>query len=162
MAILEPMRRGAEEFVDALGEKWDWLRERGASALTRFRTREDDPARPPLRRGEAWGLLASDVAETDDEVVVRLEAPGLEEKDFSVTTVGDELIVRGEKRMERDAQEADWHGLEAAYGGFERRIPLPCRVAADRARAGHRNGVLMLRMPKTPDHQPRQISVQAS
>jgi HSP20 family protein len=163
-AIFEPLRRGAEELIDTVGEGWDWLRERGDAALTRFRrTREDEDAAPPLARsGDSWGLLASDVAETDDEVVVRIEAPGLEEKDFSVCVVADRLLVRGRKRFERQEQGAHYHLFESAYGAFERTFALPCEVDADRAQARYRRGVLTVRLPRSERSRRRRIQVEAA
>lgn len=165
MAIFEPLRRSAEGFIDTLGEGWDWLRDRSASALTRFRRArddDDDPTLPATLRGDSWGLLASDVAETDDEVVVRIEAPGLEEKDFSVSVFGDQLVVRGEKRFEREERQAQYHLFESAFGAFERRLPLPCAVDPDRAEARYRNGVLHVRLPRCEDAKRRRIRVEAA
>jgi HSP20 family protein len=164
LTIFEPLRRGAEEFIDSLGEGWDWLRERGGAALTRFRrTREDEESSVPgTWRGDSWGLLASDVAETDDEVVVRIEAPGLEEKDFSVQVLGGHLFVRGHKRFERQEQKAHYHLFESAYGAFERAFALPCEVEADRARATYRRGVLTIRLPRSERSRRRRIQVKAA
>ncbi len=164
MTILEPLRRGAEEFIDTLGEGWDWLRNRSASALTRFRPgREGGEADlPALARGDGWGLLASNVAETDDEVIFRIEAPGLDEKDFSVSVVSGQLLVRGQKRYEREDERAHYHLFESAYGSFERWFELPCAVDAERAKARYRNGVLTVRMPRTEAAKRRHIHVKAA
>ena len=164
MGILEPLRRGAEEFIDTLGDGWDRLRERSASALTRFRrtgSEDEEDVLPALPRGDRWGLLAANVAETDDEVVVRVEAPGLEEKDFSVSVASDQLVVRGEKRLERESQEAEYHLFESAYGAFERRFRLPCPVVGDRAEARYRNGVLTVRLPRAEHARRKRIAVKA-
>lgn len=164
MAFFEPLRRGAEEVLDTLGEGWDWLRDRSASALTRFRGthREEDRDLPASLRGDQWGLLATDIAETDDEVVVRVEAPGLEDKDFSVTVVAGQLVIRGEKRFERQDQNANYHLFESAYGAFERRLPLPCAVESDRADARYRNGVLTIRLPRAEGARRKRIRVNAA
>ena len=163
MALLEPLRRGAEGFVDTLSEGWDRLRERSAEALTRFRgtQNEADSALPELARGDRWGLLSADIAQTDDDVVVRVEAPGLEEKDISVIVVNDCLTVRGEKHFEREDRNAEYHLFESAYGAFERRFPLPCAVKSERAKARYRNGVLTVRMPRAEHVKRKQIRVTA-
>jgi HSP20 family protein len=162
MTVFEPLRRGAEGFIDTLGEGWDWLRKHGAAALTRFQRSRDDDASLPEWRGDSWGLLASDVAETDEEVVVRIEAPGLEEKDFSLTVTAGRLIVRGHKHFEREQQRAHYHLFESAYGAFERSFPLPCRVDADRARARYRRGVLTVRLPRAEQDRRRRIQVKSA
>jgi HSP20 family protein len=163
LAMLEPLRRGAEEIVDTLSEGWDRLRERSASALTRFRSsgEDKDAALAGLGRGDRWGLLSADIAETDDDVVVRVEAPGLEEKDFSVTVVDGQLVVRGEKRFEREDKKAEYHLFESAYGAFERRLPLPCSVKSDQAKARYRNGVLTVRLPRAEHAKRKRIRVTA-
>ncbi len=161
MAIFEPLRRGAEELIETLGDGWQWLRDRGASALTRFRD-DDVPDGPLASRADSWGLLASEVAETDDEIVVRVEAPGLDEKDISVTVVSGQLVVRGRKRFEREDRGARYHLFESAYGAFERRLALPCAVDADRARAHYRSGVLTIRLPRAARDGRRRIEIRAA
>lgn len=159
MAILDPIRRGAEELADTLSEGWEWLRKRSARALTRFRARDDEEDLPVSLRGDRWGLLAADVAELDDEVVVRVEAPGLEERDFSVSVVDGQLVVRGEKRFERTARHARYHLFESAYGAFERRFALPCEVDEAGARARYRSGVLTVRLPRSEHDRRKRIPV---
>jgi len=164
MQFLEPIRRSAAELVDTIGDGWDWLRDRSASALTRFRGSRADGSEsvPGAVQGDSWGLLASDIARTDDELVVRIEAPGLEEKDFSVSVVSGNLVVRGEKRFEREDRQAHYYLLESAYGAFERRLPLPCDVDADRAEARYRNGVLTVRLPRSENDRRKRIAVEAA
>jgi len=163
MAILDPLRRGAEGLMESLGEGWERLRERSASALTRFRRRkDDDDSLPAVAAGDGWGLLAADVAETDDEVIVRIEAPGMDEDDFSISVESDTLVVRGEKRFERETQEAEYHLFESAYGAFERRFVLPCAVDADGAKAKYRRGVLTIRLPRAERAKRRRILVKSA
>ncbi len=161
MTIFEPIRRGAEAFIDTLGEGREWLRDRSASAITRFRrTEEQDDT--PLARGDSWGLLAADLAETDDEVVVRIEAPGLEQKDFSISVDEGELVVQGQKRFERENRTAHYHLIESAYGAFTRRFSLPCEVDSEGASAKYRSGVLTVRLPRSSRSRRRRIQVEAA
>lgn len=164
MQIMEPIRRGAGELIDTLSEGWDWLRSRSASALTRFTGSDDvdDASIPRSVRGTSWGLLTSDMAETDEEIVVRVEAPGLDEKDLSVVVEAGALVVRGQKRFEREDRRAEYVLLESAYGAFERRLALPCAVDADRAEAKYRNGVLTVRLPRSEEDRRRRIRVEAA
>jgi HSP20 family protein len=90
-----------------------------------------------------------DVRETDEEVLVLAEIPGLEEKDFELSLTAEELTLRGEKRGERE-EKGSLHRLERSYGAFERTISLPCEVEADKASATYRNGVLNVTLPKAP------------
>lgn len=167
MAWLDPIRRGADNLYESLSEGWDWLRQRGASALTRFRPGDEDQVQGlPVSEGDglrrdAWGLLASSVAATDGEVIAQIEAPGMKPGDFSLLVDDDELIVRGTKRMDREEKNARYHLVETAYGRFERRIPLPCEVDADRARATYERGVLHVRLPRAEKAHGQRIRVQA-
>jgi len=90
---------------------------------------------------------------------VRLEAPGLEREDFDIEVFEDTLIIRGEKRLTRERNEGRYHVLECAYGRFERAIPLPAEVEADRASARYRNGVLRIELPKTASQRRHHIEV---
>jgi HSP20 family protein len=106
---------------------------------------------------------AVDVRETDTDVRVEVELPGLTEKDFDVTVEGDVLTVRGEKHAERESKERGYQWSERTYGTFRRTIGLPAEVQADAANATYKNGVLSVVLPKTPEAQrrSRKIEVQA-
>jgi HSP20 family protein len=90
-----------------------------------------------------------DVRETDDEVLVTAEIPGLEEKDFELSLSAEALTIRGEKRHQHE-EKGSVHRFERSYGAFERTLPLPCEVEADKASATYRNGVLSVTLPKAP------------
>lgn len=90
-----------------------------------------------------------DLRETDEEVLVTAEMPGLEEKDFELTLAEGVLILKGEKRHEHE-EKGEVHRLERSYGAFQRTVPLPCEVEAEKARAEYRNGVLTVTLPKAP------------
>jgi HSP20 family protein len=160
MALLDPIRRGAGELYESLGEGWDWLRRRGAAALTRFHPSEDERSIEAVPGGDRWGLLASSVAEMEDEVVVKVEAPGMESADFTILVDEGSLVVRGEKRVDREEKKARYHVVEVAYGRFERRIPLPCEVDSERASASYRRGVLSVHLPRAERERRRQIRVE--
>lgn len=152
---LQRVRQGMENVWSSVAEGWERLRHSAAGALTRFRPRDrsglpapaqiDDDAWLP---GLGWALLSGDVFEDDRRVVVRLEAPGLSKSDFELQVLGNELVVRGEKRFERESDDGRWHMLQCAYGAFRRAIPLPAPVVVDRARASYRDGVLRVELPK--------------
>jgi HSP20 family protein len=105
----------------------------------------------PSPFGETWGAAAFtprvDVEETAEEVRVTAELPGLEQKDFDVSLTDDTLLLRGEKREEHDDKAHGWS--ECSYGAFERAVPLPSEVDADRASARFKDGVLRVRLPKS-------------
>jgi HSP20 family protein len=94
-----------------------------------------------------WSWPNVEVSETDKEVRVTAELPGLEDKDVEVTLDDDVLTLRGEKRSERDNKSRQFS--ERFYGQFERRIPLGTEVEKDNVEARFKNGVLTITMPKT-------------
>ena len=88
-----------------------------------------------------------EVAETDKELRVSAELPGLEEKDVEVLLADGALTIRGEKKSEVNDQER--HFSERFYGSFERRIPVDWEVEPDKVKANFRNGVLDVTIPKS-------------
>jgi len=95
--------------------------------------------------GAAWPSV--EISDTEKEVRVTAEVPGLEEKDIEVLLDGDVLTLRGEKRSE--SEDKDRQFSERYYGRFERRIPLGVEVEEDRIDARFRNGVLTVVLPKS-------------
>jgi HSP20 family protein len=157
---IDDIRQGFGSLWDSVAEGWDRLRQGAAGALTRFSPGEksqlpagsevDDP--PFLPGAASWAMLGGDVFEDERRVVVRLEAPGMEREDFDVQVIGEALVVRGEKKFERETSEGGsegrWRVLQCAYGSFHRSVPLPAPVQADAAKASYRNGVLRVELPK--------------
>ena len=95
----------------------------------------------------SWGWPNVEVTETDKDIRVTAELPGLEERDVEVTLDDDVLTLRGEKRSE--SEDKDRQFSERYYGHFERRIPLGTEVHEDKVEARFKNGVLTITMPKT-------------
>lgn len=101
-----------------------------------------------------------DVEETDTEIIVLAEMPGLEKEDFSVEVTSDRLVLRGEKRQTVEEQRAGYSYSERSFGAFARVIPLPCDVAAEKAKATYKNGLLRISLPKTEWSQVKRVQVQ--
>jgi HSP20 family protein len=106
-----------------------------------------------------WSLLAGELEETPDDVLVRLELPGLDKNDCSILIDGNMLHLSGEKRFERETSDSTYHLMERAYGAFQRSIALPHNVNIEKAEARFRNGVLTVRLPKEGGGGARSISV---
>lgn len=102
-----------------------------------------------------WPALtpAIDVAETDKDMLVTVEVPGVAEKDIEVTLAGDVLTVRGEKKSERDEKNGDFTYAERRYGSFTRSVRLPFEAAEDGVDAKYDKGVLTIRVPKPAEAQ---------
>jgi len=101
----------------------------------------------PAVFGRMPGWPSIEVVETDKDVRISAELPGLEEKDIELFVHDDVLTIRGEKRTQMDDRERRFS--ERSYGRFERRIPLPFEVEDDRAEASFQNGVLTVTLPKS-------------
>ena len=99
--------------------------------------------------------------ETGDSYMLTAELPGLRVEDIEITVERDRLTLRGERRIEHP-QDASLHRVERRAGAFRRTVQLPLEVDGEKVEAIYRNGVLTLRIPKAPEHQPRRISVKAS
>ena len=94
-----------------------------------------------------------DVKETDKEVRVTAELPGIEEKDIDVTLTEGVLTIKGEKREEHDEEKGDFFRSERRYGMFERSLALPNGIDANGAKASFKKGVLKVTLPKTAEAQ---------
>jgi len=98
-----------------------------------------------------------DVSETDKEVRVSAELPGMDEKDITVELQDNLLTLRGEKKTEQEEKGENWFRREQACGSFQRSVQLPAGVDASRASAQFRKGVLVVTAPKREEEQePRQ------
>lgn len=90
-----------------------------------------------------------EVSETDDEVRVKAELPGMDEKDVDVSIDGNTLTIRGEKKREREEKRRNYYLSEVSYGQFSRSVELPDGVDREKAKAQFKKGVLTLTLPKT-------------
>ncbi|MEZ0170811.1 Hsp20/alpha crystallin family protein [Microvirga sp. TS319] len=101
------------------------------------------------------------VSETDKEIRVTAELPGVAEKDIDVSLDDDVLTIRGEKKFERKNDKENFHFVERSYGTFQRSVRLPYRVDPEQVQASFENGVLTVTVPKTErQERSRRIQVQ--
>jgi HSP20 family protein len=155
MSTLQQFRHDVTHAWDRIVDGWGHLFRRAAGALTRFTSGphegdSDEAARQAMTsRSSGWGLLAAEVFDDDERVVVRLEAPGLDKGDFDLQVVDDYLVVRGEKRVASERTEGRYHIQECAFGRFERAIALPGEVDTAKAVAEYERGVLRVELPKS-------------
>jgi HSP20 family protein len=102
-----------------------------------------------------------DVTETEDEVKVAAELPGLDPENVHVTVTRNVLSIKGEKKHEQEEQGENWYRTERSYGSFERAIPLPQGTDTEQVEAAFDKGVLTVTFSKTGDTQSRKIAVKA-
>ena len=118
---------------------------------------------PWPRTGEqrAW-TPAVDMLDRKDEIVLRADLPGLEQKDVKVTVQDGMLTVEGERKEEKEAKEEDYYHCERWAGSFTRTLTLPPGVDADKIKATFKNGVLEVHVPKAPEAKGKTIEIKAA
>ena len=102
---------------------------------------------------------AVDVYEDAQKIVLKLEVPGIEEKDLDVRVENHTLTVKGERKLEKEEKEENFHRIERRYGSFYRAFTLPSTVDTESISANYNAGVLKLELKKKAEAQPRQIKV---
>jgi len=106
----------------------------------------------------AW-LPAVDIFESDQELVLTAEVPGIDEKDIEISLENNVLSIRGERKFEKETKEENYHRIERSYGTFYRSFTLPNYVDPEKINAVHENGVLKIRMSKKPELKPKKVKI---
>lgn len=118
-----------------------------------------------ISRGEEKDLVSSswtptvDIFETENELVLSAEVPGINEKDIEIKIEDNTLTLRGERKFEKETKEENYHRIERAYGSFFRSFSLPLYINQDNIKAEHLNGILKIIMPKKPELKPRKVKI---
>lgn len=159
--VLRELGRSVNRAWENLAEGWRELIRDGKDALTRY-----VPAKAPEPEAEGgwlapgWGLLPGEIKETRKSIVVQIELPGIDRDDVDVEVVDDSLVIRGEKRFDREDVAESYYLRERAYGRFERVVPLPPNADKNAPKASYRAGVLTVEFPKTGQRASRRIAIQ--
>jgi HSP20 family protein len=117
---------------------------------------------PFLGNEASFGVTvpAVDVSEDDQAYKITAELPGLDQKDIDVSVTGDVLVIKGEKRQEREEKDKNRYLSERSYGAFQRNFSLPDGVERDKISADFAKGVLTLTLPKTAEAQKQQKKIE--
>lgn len=102
---------------------------------------------------------AVDISETQDELLLKADLPGVEMKDIDIQLENGTLALRGERKHENEKTDGGFHRVERSYGTFARYFSLPDTVNSEAVKADYKNGVLTVRLPKKEVAKPRQIKV---
>lgn len=148
-AELQPAASMRDEMDRALGRflSDDWL-----SGFPRLGRMWELSGFPEFGRGAARSMLTmpkADLSEDDERFELTVELPGMTEKDLEVTVAEGALLVKGEKKEEKETREKDFHLTERSFGSVRRRFPLPPGVDSDKMDASFSSGVLKIVLPKT-------------
>ena len=140
--------------------RWDSSRDSSALDERLSRMLEGFYVRPQedLTRG-AW-VPAVDIYSNDQhELVLKAELPEMKEDEFEVTVEDNTLTLRGEKKLDTEVTQEQFHRIERSYGPFARSFALPPTVDAGKVRAEYKAGVLTVRLPLREEAKPKQIKV---
>jgi len=109
----------------------------------------------------AWTPMV-DVSETETEIKVRAELPGLTQDNIEIHLQDNVLTLQGEKKEEQKDEQENFHRVERCYGSFTRSFNLPTNVKADAVQATFKNGVLLITLPKSEEARTKKIAINAS
>ena len=140
----DPMRD-----ISAIQEKMNQLFE---DTMSRSRGREE-------RLGAGMWTPSVDIYETNEVVVVKAELPGLTKDQVDIEVKDGFLVLKGERKIEKDVKEENYHRIERAYGTFQRTFSLPASVDQEKISASLKEGILELILPKKEQAKKRQINV---
>lgn len=147
--------------IENITEGWTQLWQKARSAMTRFtpsqKAMQTTMSANPI--GSGWGLLAADMQEDSNNLYIRMEVPGLTDKDLSVSIIQDNLVIEGNKEYQYEKQDKEFHFMECAYGHFRRLISLSVSVDESKAQAKCKHGVLQVVLPKVQSSKRKLIKV---
>jgi HSP20 family protein len=109
--------------------------------------------------GTGMWTPAVDIYETNDLVIVKAELPGLTREQVGIEVKDGLLTLRGERKVEKEVKEENYHRIERAYGTFQRSFSLPSTIDQEKISAALKDGVLELTLPKREQAKPKQITV---
>ncbi len=118
-----------------------------------------------FRRETSFGMGWNpdlDIAETDNDITVKAEIPGIDPKDVDISITGDTLTIKGEKKEEKEEKGKSFHHMERTYGSFSRTIDLPARVMIDKVVAKDNHGVLEITLPKMEESKTKKIPIKVA
>lgn len=118
-----------------------------------------DPGWPFGDKTSGWGAL--DVFDQDGDIVVKADLPGVAKDDVEVTLTGNRLTVRATKKHETEVKKEQYYRSERTFGEVSRSVELPAEVELEKANASFKDGVLEIRLPKTPAAKqgPRKVEI---
>jgi HSP20 family protein len=142
--------------------KWDPFRDLMVLRDRMNRLLEDLASSPRFEDSEliqsTWSP-AVDIYETENELVLTAELPGVEEKDVEIKIEDNSLALKGERKFEKETKEENYHRIERAYGSFFRSFSLPNYIDQEKISAEYENGLLRIHMPKKTEVKPRKVKI---
>jgi HSP20 family protein len=103
-----------------------------------------------------------DIFETENDVVVKAELPGMDPKSIDVRLENNVLLLKGERHFEKETKEENYHRVEREYGSFSRAFSLPMAVKEEKITAEYKDGILKIVLPKKEEVKPKTIRIEAA
>ena len=119
----------------------------------------EDHDLPGFGTGEREWMPPFDIFETEGEIIVKAELPGMKVEDIDITLTDGLLTIKGERKMEKEDKRENYHRIERQFGSFSRSLNLGVNVKADGIDAGYKDGVLTVTLPKAEEDKPKKIEV---
>ena len=113
---------------------------------------------PEMAEGARY-LPPVDIVETSDDVVLRVELPGVDKADIDIQIENEILILKGERRFEKEVDQEHYYRMECSYGTFQRTFTLPQSIQKDKIQANMIRGILEIRLPKEPQEKKIQVAI---
>ncbi|MBU1177154.1 MAG: Hsp20/alpha crystallin family protein [Patescibacteria group bacterium] len=110
---------------------------------------------------ESEGQLTIDVYQTPNEIVIKSTIAGVKPEDIDISMTNDMITIKGNRKKDEDAKEEDYYYQECYWGPFSRSVILPVDVEVDHAKAGMKNGILTIKLPKIERVKTKKISIEA-
>lgn len=142
--------------------KWDPFRDVFSLRTEMDRFFDTMLGRYPRERVEGLWAPLVDVEETKNNVIARIELPGMKKEDIKVTLMNNMLTISGERKHEIEEKGKTYYRIERAYGQFQRTIELPTDVLADKAKATYKDGILELVIPKSEKAKEKEIAIEVN
>jgi len=142
--------------------RWDPFREFSTLQDRMNRLFQDSFGQQPGREESLSSSVfapAVDVYEDEQHITLKIEVPGIDEKDIDIRVENNTLTVHGERKFEKDEKEENYRRVERQYGSFTRSFTLPNVVDAENIQADYDKGVLKIRLAKKAEAKPKQIKV---
>ena len=143
------------EFRDS-GKEIARLRDR----MNRLLSDSSREMKHPESLNEVEWVPPLDILEDKDDVIVKVDIPGMKPDEIDLSISGDVLHIRGERKREMEREDENYHTIERGYGKFNRQIPLPTSVNTDGIKASYKDGVLIVRLPKLEKSKVGEIKVE--
>jgi len=139
--------------------RWDPFREMSSLQSQVNHLFEDFAGRGSDELTTAGFVPAVDVYEDEHQITLKVEVPGIDQKDINISLENNTLTVHGERKFEKEEKEENFHRIERRYGSFSRSFTLPNTVDTENVQADYDNGVLRIRLARRAEAKPKQIKI---